>query len=405
MHFGKVLLYFIFLQTIITSSFAQTREERNVFDNLSRSFEYKTIKLNIYNSNFLVDNEYKGLKVSGYTLPGFRLTPTVSYTPNKKIMIEGGVSILHYWGANKYPCTVYSHLPDWESYQYMNGLHLVPYFRAIWLIDKDMLLSFGNVYNFNSHLLNEVLYNYENTFNSDPELGAQFIMDKKHFYMDLWLNWQSFVFDGDIHQESFTIGCATETRFHFANDKFSITFPLNVIIQHLGGENLDIKHDVQSWLNASVGLKTTYRFNPSASVSLGGETIGYKNLSGNDLFPFDKGWGIYPYISFRYNELEIKTAYFESEDFVSLLGSQHFCNFSSNTEDLLFDRNSQIYAKASYHLKIGNGYNLNLIFQLFRQNELNGYRTGYGSVKRKGFTSFTLGVVFNINPSIKLKTI
>ena len=66
------------------------------------------LRLNFDALCFFRDNEYKGSLSKGYTLPGYRLQPTVSYQPLKNLRVEVGVSMLHYWGANKYPNLNYS---------------------------------------------------------------------------------------------------------------------------------------------------------------------------------------------------------------------------------------------------------------------------------------------------------
>jgi hypothetical protein len=54
------------------------------------------LRFNIYNYNFFVNNEYKGVRVSGYTLPGFRFTPTISYNLNDgKGKIEKTEHVVH----------------------------------------------------------------------------------------------------------------------------------------------------------------------------------------------------------------------------------------------------------------------------------------------------------------------
>ncbi|MDY3620291.1 MAG: hypothetical protein SO104_03920, partial [Prevotella sp.] len=57
------------------------------------------LRLNFDALCFFRDNEYKGYLTKGYTLPGYRLQPTVSYQPLKNLRVEVGVSMLHYWGA------------------------------------------------------------------------------------------------------------------------------------------------------------------------------------------------------------------------------------------------------------------------------------------------------------------
>lgn len=120
-------------------------------------FTPNELRFNLYNYNFFVNNEYKGERVSGYTLPGFRLTPTLSYSLEENLFIEGGVSLLHYWGANKYPNVVYSNLPSWAGDQFQRGVHAVPFFRAVWQINRSLRFSLGNIDYRNLHGLSEPL--------------------------------------------------------------------------------------------------------------------------------------------------------------------------------------------------------------------------------------------------------
>ena len=137
------------------------------------------LRFNLYNYNFFVNNEYKGEKVSGYTLPGFRVTPTLYYSLNEKVFIEGGVSLLHFWGASKYPNVIFSNLPSWAGNQYQNGIHALPFFRTVWNINNNVSFTFGNLDYRNSHTLSEPLYNIENTFSGDPEMGLQLKIKNK----------------------------------------------------------------------------------------------------------------------------------------------------------------------------------------------------------------------------------
>ena len=75
------------------------------------------VRLNIDGMGFFRDNEYKGNLVKGYTLPGFWLQPTISYQPLKKLKLEAGIYMLHYWGANKYPNMNYKDIATWKGQQ------------------------------------------------------------------------------------------------------------------------------------------------------------------------------------------------------------------------------------------------------------------------------------------------
>lgn len=64
----------------------------------------------------------------------------------------------------------------------------------------------GNIYGASNHNLIEPLYNPELNLTCDPEAGLQLLYDSKAFDLDVWVNWQSFIFREDVHQEAFTVG-------------------------------------------------------------------------------------------------------------------------------------------------------------------------------------------------------
>ncbi len=372
------------------------------FENGDTTIEKGSLLFHIADKSFFVDNEYTGEKTYGYSLPGFRLTPTLFYALNEKISLEAGVSMLRYHGANRYPCVIYSYFPTWQAYQFLSGLHLMPYFRALWNISSTMQLAFGNIDNRNSHLLPEPLYNVEHTFSSDPEAGVQFRLNKPHQYLDVWLNWQSFVFANDIHQETFTFGANWQTKFDLVKEKLRLVIPVSLIVQHLGGENLSGDFSVCTWSNIAAGMRLDFKHNRLIS-SIGADYLYYNQAGETDIVPFENGWAAYPYIELAYKQFKIKFAYYDSEDFVSLLGSPHFCNFSTNTPDLVFDRSNQFYIRGTYRYDICKGCSFDAYFQMFRQNHLTGDRPGFEKVIRDGFTSFSFGIILNIDHSILLK--
>jgi ABC-type microcin C transport system permease subunit YejE len=109
----------------------------------------------------------------------------------------------------------------------------------------------------------------------------------------------------------------------------------------------------------------------------------------------------------------MKLAYFDSEDFVSLLGSGHFCNFSINTPGLIFDRANQFYMNIDYNYLISQKYNIKFYCQLWKQNKITGDRLlpDYSAIHpsfpakviRDGFFSFSIGVLLSLEPSFLIK--
>ncbi len=105
---------FIFCLCSFLSAFESSAQfvyqDRSFKETISKP-EEKQLLFNIYNQDFFVDNEYTGVKTAGYTLPGFRLTPTLSYGISDNLFIEAGLSALRFHGAEHYPCIIYANLP------------------------------------------------------------------------------------------------------------------------------------------------------------------------------------------------------------------------------------------------------------------------------------------------------
>ena len=153
------------------------------------------LRFNLRNINFFRDNEYQGNLTKGYTLPGFRLLPSVSYQPLKILNLEVGAYMLHYWGANKYPNLNYSDMPSWKGEQTQSGFHVLPFLRAQVALTPNFQIVIGSIYGSVHHGLIEPLYNPETALSGDPETGLQFLWDTRWFKFDTWVNWESFIFD------------------------------------------------------------------------------------------------------------------------------------------------------------------------------------------------------------------
>ena len=198
----------LLLTTANAEAQVSARIDSLLFENSHRidSASCGELRLNFDALCFFRDNEYKGYLSKGYTLPGYRLQPTVSYQPLKNLRVEVGVSMLHYWGANKYPNLNYSDIATWKGDQTQTGFHLLPFFNVQLAVSRNFNLILGNIYGGANHRLIEPLYNQENALSADPEMGVQMQWQTKPLDFDMWVNWESFIFDKDTHQEAFTFG-------------------------------------------------------------------------------------------------------------------------------------------------------------------------------------------------------
>jgi len=227
----------------------------------SDSIEMKTLYLDADALAFFKDNEYDGNITKGYTLPGVRFTPHLVYSPRAELRFELGASALVYDGTNRYPNYAFHDIVTWKGGAYQGGAHVLPYFRAVVRMGAATFVL-GDLYGGASHELILPLYKPENLLTTDPEKGFQTQISTQRWKMDAWIDWQSFIFEMDKHQEAFTVGMTQ--RVHLLRPRrygWSLDVPLQMTVQHRGGEQDDTDMGVQTLSNGSIGLQLRKTWN------------------------------------------------------------------------------------------------------------------------------------------------
>lgn len=394
-----LLLFFrgTYLSAQITEKLYQTNYEIDT-SNVKRLF------LEIDNITFLKNNEFNGDYIKGYTLPGFWLQPKLVYYPLKNIKLEGGLHLLRFWGADKFPNYAYSDIANWKSDNYQYGFHLLPYLRVQAALSKKFTVVLGNIYGGSNHQLIEPLYNPELNLQADPESGLQVLFKSKAFDMDVWMNWESFIFNLDTHQEAFTAGLSSRIKYNSPASAFHFYSPVQILAQHRGGEIDTIKNNsVQTLMNASVGVGVLWNMKHSIFKNINAELhfLGYYQQSGT-LWPFDEGEGLYASVSADMKDFRFKTGYWQCEDFISMFGSPFYGAVSMSNENQTFVKPEMVTLGVEYAKSFGKGYALGADLDVYHHLPVD-MQTPEGISKRKGATSFTIGVYFRVNPSLLIK--
>ncbi|MEG1565015.1 MAG: hypothetical protein RR365_15045, partial [Bacteroides sp.] len=187
------------------------------------------LSVELDNISFFKDNEFTGSMMKGYSLPGLWLQPKAVFFPLKNIKLELGVHALIYSGAYKFPNYAYQDIAKWKGDQFQRGTHILPFFRAQ-LALSHVNLVLGNIYGGANHRLIEPMYNPELNLTADPETGFQMLYDSRCFDLDAWINWQSFIFDEDTHQEAFTVGMSSRIRFNDSKSLFHFYTPVQLMV-------------------------------------------------------------------------------------------------------------------------------------------------------------------------------
>lgn len=364
------------------------------------------LRLNVDGLIFFRDNEYKGHLAKGYTLPGFRLDPTVSYQPLRNLRIKAGLHALRYWGANKYPNINYSDIPEWKGGQTQSGFHLVPIFSAQVALSKRVNIILGDLYGRSNHHLIEPLYNQETSLSGDPETGVQVLWDAPFMDFDAWVNWESFIFQNDNHQESFTFGLSTRFKANRPSSFAHVYFPLQVIMQHRGGEiNPDAEsRQVKTWMNGAVGAGIT--FHPSSPVftrlNVEADLAVYKQMSGT-MLPYDDGYGVYVKADADLWRFRLHGAYWTCKDFISVFGNPLYGTIGINERDYRMSRPSMLTAGVSYTQELGKGFAWGAHADIYNHLPADAYSTERDSYREKNGMSVAAGIYLRVNPSFLLK--
>jgi hypothetical protein len=378
------------------------------------STQTKTLGIELEALAFFRDNEFDGNVQRGYSLPGVRLQPRLTYTPIDEIKLELGLHATIYSGANKYPCYVFHDIATWKGDQYQSGAHLLPFFRATARF-KSITLAVGDIYGGATHGFVEPMYNPELILTDDPEMGFQMIVDTKRWHSDLWMNWQSYIFKESSHQEAFTVGWTQninvwkrtkEDRTH------SLDIPIQLVIQHRGGEQDNTKMGVQTIANGALGMGYEYKA-PGNRIVTGvqAEVMALYCLqqSGN-LWPFKNGPALWVKASVDFiRDLRVTAGFFSAKDFCSLYGSQYFGTLSTKRAGGRFDGMNTGLISLEYSRTFANAYTIgaNLKAYIYKTGSLalpadDTHPEPY-TIPGEFRTPFSFGVYFRCSPSFVLK--
>lgn len=359
------------------------------------------LRIEIDNLSFFKDNEYGGLMLTGYSLPGLWLQPRVCCYPLANLKVEAGFHLLKYWGATKYPNMTYIDIAKWQQQHYQHSVHLLPFFRVQVAFSEHVDIILGNLYGGANHKLIEPLYTSELNLTSDPEAGLQILYHSRHFDADAWVNWQSFIFREDIHQEAFTGGLSARLKWGEEKSAWKFYIPLQGLAQHRGGEiDTIFTNSVQTLMNGAVGAGVTWHPDSRNLREIGLETevLGYCQQSGQ-LWPYGSGTAWYAHVWADINYFRLKAAYFSGNSFISMYGLPFFGSVSVKRPDLDFRHPRIGYAGLEYSYTFGQGFAIGADADLYLQfTEAKSYR-------KKICRDFSFGVYLRISPSFLLTTL
>ncbi len=356
------------------------------------------------NISFFKDNEYAGEQVKGYSLPGLWVQPKLVWQPLPNVALEAGLHALIFDGANKYPCYVYHDIGRWKGNQYQRGAHVLPFFRAQAQV-KNMTFVLGDIYGGANHRVMEPLMNPEINLTQDPEMGFQLLLESPRYQLDAWINWQSYIFDEDTHQEAFTVGIHQRIRLNGSAGPLQWYMPIDILVQHRGGEQDITDMGVQTITNGGVGVGMQWNTASRVFEYLNAEVaaLGCWQQSG-DLWPFQSGVAASATVAAGLRKgVRVFAGILYGQDFVSLYGIPFYSTLSQKFPGARFQKVLTPHVGAEWSHTFAKDYILGVKVDDYPMVE--GQLTmADGAVRPSTFVNhFSFGVYFRCHPRFLLK--
>jgi len=363
-----------------------------------------SLSLEIDNLSFFKDNEYEGEQSKGYSLPGLWVQPKLTYQPLPNVRLEAGFHALIFDGANKYPCYAYHDIGRWKGNQYQSGAHVLPFFRAQAQLNH-VIFVLGDIYGGANHRVMEPLMNPEVNLTQDPEMGFQLLMETTRYQLDAWINWQSYIFEEDTHQEAFTVGVHQRISLNAPRSTLHWYIPIDILAQHRGGEQDATDMGVQTITNGGVGVGLLWRTEKRWLRNLNAEvaTLGCWQQAGK-LWPFNTGVAVSAMVSAQLPcDFRVFGGLFYAKDFVSLYGAPFYSTLSQKHAGARFSRILTPHVGLEWSHTFAKGYILGAkadAYPLYAGR----LKKADGSTLSSTFSNnFSFGIYFRCNPRFLLK--
>ncbi len=357
---------------------------------------------------FVRDNEYNHKElIKGYTLPGITLAPSFSYQPLKNLKLEVGVHMIHFWGANNYPNANYTNLDAITAQSTTRAFHVTPTFRANLQLTPQVNVVLGTLYGKSMHGLVQPLYNDEVNLTGDPETGVQLLWKNHWLSLDMWVDWQKFIFKHDKGQERFAYGLSSRFFPSPRTARVQWYVPVQMVMQHIGGEINTEAEDrtIKTWLNAAAGAGVNIPLRTKVPVSVNVEaTANYYSQQSGTVLPFQHGMGLWAKAGVKVWRFGATVGWWQSHKFIPILGSTLFSSMSTSQDGVTFDNPRMLFLRAEYAHTLGKGFSWG-VHADYGYHAQSGTWYDNGTAYRSGghAQNFAAGIYLRAIPSFLIK--
>jgi hypothetical protein len=208
-------------------------------------------------------------------------------------------------------------------------------------------------------------------YSKNSENGLELVTENKHFFNDIWVDWENFIFTGDTTREMLTFG----ESFRYTSDKvmdlveFNVPFQLS--IKHKGGQISNYSQPMETYINFAGGAGATFDINKGnlGRIGIDYSFFYYYDNSPDKILSFDKGHASWYRINYNYKILKIEVAYWKSHNFYAPNGNLVYSSISGYKGHTLLQDRSLL--SGSLYLTVHPVKNLEIFFGFDYYYDLN----------------------------------
>jgi hypothetical protein len=268
------------------------------------------LTLRVDNLNYLRNYEYFGDIPLSYTLFGYQLVPQLKYQLNEHFSLSGGVFLRREFGREGFT-------------------DIEPVFTARYQ-KKSFSLLLGTLEGSLNHRFIEPIYDVESIVSDRLEQGVQALINKEHFWLDWFGDWEKAIKRGDPFREEFTSGLSSRLKL-VTSDKATLEIPVQALVAHKGGQ-IDASGLPVEWLlNTAIGVSLTFPLRSSFLNAIKTEHYYayYRDMSSRKLQLFTSGSGWYSSLVFKSKwNIDLDARYWRGHGFHGFRGGPLYSSIS-----------------------------------------------------------------------------
>ncbi|MEQ8423274.1 MAG: hypothetical protein RIA63_01100 [Cyclobacteriaceae bacterium] len=307
---------------------------------------------------FSKNNEYFNTIIEGYTLLGYQLNPYLSYQLRDNVRLDAGVYVQQDFGNR-----------DFSSVSPTLSLKITK---------GPFALLFGNLESSLNHRLIEPLYDFERVLNNRLETGIQLMVMYDDLFLDVWLDWQSMIYNNDPEQEKFVSGVSLRKRV--VNSGIKLFVPVQLQVSHRGGQINTNPPPLETVFNSAIGLEAQREYSGwIKSWTLNGFHVYYDNLGSTIERPYKDGSGFYANANVSTSfGLDMMASYWQGHEFLSIQGGKIYPSVSEFDYRVQREEMQLLIFRFLYNREIAKGLTATLRFEPYYDLGFESFQYSYG---------------------------